>query len=300
MPTPSVMGGGFTYTLESVGGKWSWKIVSNTILSATQYFYVSDIYTPFGKLSDVDSPIPSDVVSAMWESLNQFIQQLSPTLSVTSSTTLNYTVSEGTGLSEFDGITFTNTGAVGSVMNVAITGSLPWLSASPSSVTGIQKNGVGSTKVRVNSNDLMSTNSPYVGYLSVQNLSNVSQTVPVSVNVNVLPRPTILLSNSRVTFTSNTLFQSHDGPQDLYISNMGPLTSVLNYKVSKAQNSSPWLKVTPTAGGALGSGIQETVTLSLVSQCLPIIPGEYTETLVFTSVNATNTPQVVVVNLIVT
>lgn len=300
MPSSYIIGGGFDYSINTSTGKWSWQVVSNTIQSASVYFYVSNIMTPFGKLTDVDIPIPYEVISAMNDTLNQFVQQLSPTLTLASNATVSLTVSEGTGVFSTAPCVVSNTGAMGSILNVGVSTDVPWLTASPASLTGIQKQQTGSSVGRVNSTDLLSSDSPYVGHLIFTNNANPSNAASVSVQVNVLPRPTIMVNTFNIVFTYNTQLQAVESPQMLTVTNIGPATSLLNYQINKIQNASPWLVINPISGGPLASNVQEGVLLSLNSLNLPRTSGTYTETLAVVSQNATNTPQLVHVTLVVT
>ena len=296
----SISGGGFYFELNSVGGKWSWKVVADNITNLGQLFYVSDIKSPFGPLYDVNSPIPGDVVLAMSDSLNTFKTQLSATLALVSSSSVTLTVSEGDTIYDAGLINFTNSGALGSFLSAAATSSQPWLSANPASILGINKNQVASTRVHVNPGIMISASSPYTGVVNLQNLDSPLSVIPVVFTVNVLPRPSILLDQSNVYFTYNISSNTLSGPIIIGISNDGPLTSILNGYISKVQNRSPWLNLTLNSFGPLDSGDSTSFTMSLNTSGITKIPGTYTETISVSSINATNSPALINVRLTVT
>ena len=299
MGNVGVSGGGFDFDLCSVGGRWKWKVIANNVVGAGQLFYVTDIWTPFGRLPDVDVPIPGDVVSAMAESLVQFQQQLAPLLALSGPSSFSVTVTEGDSTYEIGDATFTNVGAFGSFMNVTATPSAPWESVSPSFVSGIGKNQSSHVTIRVNPAVMLSSSSPYQGFVNLQDNRVPATVLPVQVNVTVLPRPSIAVSSATITLTFDLNTQAPGGAQALVVTNSGPLTSLLTYTLSKIQNVSPWLAFTPQGDGPIQSGATSSVTVSVVTSGVPRIAGTYTDTIKINSGNASNAPVLVVVNLIV-
>ena len=295
-----ISGGGFEFSLNSVGGLWKWKVTANNVANSGQYFYIDDVNTPFGPLDVVASPIPGDVIDAMSSSLNTFKTQLTPILFLTSPASVNFTVSEGDSINEIGLVTFTNTGALGSFLSVSATPSFSWLLASPTSILGVGKNEIRSTNVRVNPANLLASNSPYAGVVNLQDINNPLTVVPVTYSITVLPRPTIGSNITTINFTYNISTNAGSAPVVATISNTGPLTSILNVFLSKIQNNSPWLSFTPSTLGPLASGGSSTVTFTLVTNSVTKIPGTYTETISVSSVNATNTPLILTVNVVVT
>lgn len=294
-----ISGGGFYFSLLSVGGKWTWKVTTNNVVNSGQYYYIDDINSPFGPLNVVNSPIPGEVAHAMSESLNTFQQQLIPTLYLSSSNTLNITVTEGDPTTEVGLISFVNTGALGSFLSVGCTSSEDWTIVNPTSVLGLNKNQAGSTSVKIDPSDLLSVDSPYSSEVVLQNLSVPSNSSTVTVNVDVLPRPEITLSVSTIEFTYNISSNTTSGPIDVDVSNSGPLTSILECYLSKIQNNSPWLSYTPSSLGPIDSGDLETVTFSLIVSGIVKVAGTYTETISVYSNNASNSPAILTVKLVV-
>lgn len=295
-----VSGGGFSFDTNSIGGLWRWKVVANNTIGAEQTFFISDVETPFGALPDVDVPIPGDVIASMADTLSQFQQQLAPLLLLTSSPVMSITVTEGDLVTDVGPATFVNAGAFGSFMSVTATPGTPWMSSSPSSIVGIGKNEGGASNIRVNPKLLLSTASPYSGFLNIQDNRNVPTVVQVQVDVNVLPRPVIAVSAMTIVMNFDTNTQSSDGSRILTVQNSGPATSLLSFKVSKIQNSSPWLVVAPLEGGPIPSGETFDVLLSVNGNCVTLIPGIYSETLRVSSQNASNSQVLVTVTLVVT
>lgn len=294
-----ISGGGFDYEVNSVGGKWKWRVVANNIANSGQFYYVDAVNTPFGPLNVVASPIPSEVIDAMYSSLNTFKTQLTPQLFLVSPASVNFTVSEGDSINEIGLINFTNTGALGSFLSASATPSANWLLVNPTSVLGIGKNQAASTNVRVNPATLLSSNSPYAAVVNLQDLNNPLVVIPVTYSITVLPRPTIGTSSATVSFTYNIASNAGSAPVTINISNTGPLTSLLNAFLSKIQNNSPWLSFTPSSLGPLPSATSTPITFSLVTSGVTKITGTYTETISVSSVNATNSPLIITVNLVV-
>jgi len=295
-----ITGGGFYYSLISVGGKWTWKVITNNVVNSGQYYYVDDINSPFGPLSVVNSPIPADVVSSMADSLSVFQQQLLPNLYLASGSTLSITVTEGDPVTEVGLISFVNTGALGSFLSVGCSPSEIWTIINPTSVLGLNKNQAGSTSVKIDPSDLLSTDSPYSSVTTLSNLSVPLNSVSVTLNVEVLPRPELSLSVSTIEFTYNIASNTSSGPIDVDITNSGPLTSILECYLSKIQNRSPWLSFIPTSLGPVDSGDSETVTFTLSVSGITKISGTYTETVSVYSNNASNSPAILTIELIVT
>jgi hypothetical protein len=299
MAAMGVSGGGFEFELCSVGGRWVWKVVANNVAGAGQSFFVSDVRTPFGRLSDVDSPIPGDVVASMAESVVQFQQQLAPLLQLTGPSSFAVTVTEGDPTLDVGSTPFTNVGAFGSFMNVSATPGSPWLSASPSFFSGVGKNQSAQASLRVNPATLLASGSPYVGVVNLQDNRIPATVFPVQATITVLPRPAIAVDQATVTLTFSLSTQTDGGAQTVVVTNSGPATSLLTYALSKVQNTSSWLQYSPGGDGPVASGDTSSFVLSARSASVPRIAGTYTDTIKVSSVNASNNPVFVTVNLVV-
>lgn len=295
-----VSGGGFEFSICSVGGNWTWKVVVSNIKKYGQTASITDINTPFGKLYDVNSPIPSEVITAMYESMVEFRSQLDPMLQLVSPTHFIFTVTEGDPIANVGDIIFTNAGAFGSFMNVSASPGASWLIVNPPSVLGIGKNVQGRTNVQVNPATLLSANTPYITSVNLQDNSNTPTAVTVPVTINVLPKPQITTSINTVNLTYDLTSQIPGGPVTVTVTNSGPLTSILNFTLAKIQNISPWLLISPTYGGPLNSGDSSPILFSVIPSGVPQIAGLYSETVKVVSSNASNSPVLITVNLTVT
>lgn len=297
MANVGVSGGGFEFEVMSVGGRWRWKVTANNVIGAGQMFYVSDIQTPFGRLYEVDTPIPGVVVSSMADSLSQFQQQLTPLLQVIGSSTISSTVTEGDPITDIGIASFTNAGAFGSFMSVTASPDSPWISSIPSHIPGIGKNQIRQTSVRVNPGIMLSSASPYSGIVSLQD--DRGNVVSISIGVTVLPKPFISVNLSTIIFTFDLVTQVPSGTQTVIVTNSGPATSILKYSLSKIQNTSPWLVFSPSSGGPISSLDSSSFGLSLLTSSVPRIAGTYTDTIRVSSLNASNSPVNISVQLVV-
>jgi hypothetical protein len=290
------------FSLSSVGGTWSWTVRSNNVYGGSQLYQVDEILTPWGRLSDVESPIPADVVEAMAASISDLRGQLAPLLSLVQGvSSFNVTVTEGDSVSSAASVLVQNSGAFGSFMTATGTPSAPWLSVDPSSLSGVPRGGQGTFNVRVIPSTLLSNSSPYVGTVNLQDNRTPSTVIPLTFVVTVLPKPAISLSVTDVTFTfSLSTMTSGMSTGTVTVTNAGPPNSLLNFTVGKLNNCSPWLVVSPTSGGPLAVGGSSDLSLSLTTANVPGIPGVYTETVQVSSTTASNSPKTFTVQLVVT
>lgn len=295
----NVRGGGFKFDVCSTGGRWEWDVTASNVQNGGQFYQVENIRSPFGALANTDLPIPGEVITAMAESLASLQQQLQPRVSLTGPSGFNITVTEGDAVVGVGAIQFANVGAFGSFMTVSASPNSPWLSVDPPSVAGIDKNGSGQISVRADPRILLATASPYLGYVNVQDNASPPTLIPVPVNVTVLPRPAIGVSTNAVALAFYLSSGVPSGTASLVVTNTGPTSSSLSFTVAKVQNQSPWLSLAPASGSSLPSGGTVSMTLSLVSDSVPRLPGVYTEILRVASPNASNSPVEVTVTLTV-
>lgn len=294
-----VSGGGFSFSLKSIGGTWQWSVNLTNNRGTGQYFEVGNIQSPFGPLDVVASSIPGDVITAMADAIQTLQQQLYPQIYVPGPTIFSLTVTEGDVTVEAAIVSFQNSGAFGSFLTVTATPDSPWLSVTPTSVVGVDKNSSGQFKIYVKPSLMLATSSPYSGNVNLQDNRNPPTVIPVSFNVIVLPRPTISLNVTSITLSWYISTCTTFGPQTLRITNSGPIGSSLIFSVAKLQNISPWLTFSPVSAGPVPSSGFVDVAFSVVPASAPVIPGTYTETVRITSSTASNSPQDVTVNLIV-
>jgi hypothetical protein len=299
MSSTIVGGGSFDFSVPSTGGTWRWSVLANNIQGAGQFYSVTDILTPYGKIIDSAIPLPGNVVLSMAGSIEQVMQQLSAYLNVVGPSTFSITVTEGGPQVIIGSSQIQNSGAIGSFLTALASSDSPWLTATPAAISGLGRGQSGLFTLKVNPGILSATDSPYVGHVNLQNSQNPAITNPLTVSVIVLPRPFILASPSVINLTFYLITESSNGAEQLVITNDGPVTSTLDFTTAKLQNNSPWLAVTPTTGGPLNSGDYAVITLSLINSNVPRIPGTYTDILRINSYTASNNPVDIPVNLTV-
>lgn len=298
----NVSGSSASFSRSSVGGTWSWTVRSNNVYGGSQLYQVDEIMTPWGRLSDAESPIPADVVEAMATSIADLRGQLAPLLSLVQGvSSFNVTVTEGDAASDAASVLIQNSGAFGSFMTATGTPSVPWLSVDPSAVSGVPRGGQNTFNVRVLPSTLLANLSPYSGVVNLQDNRIPSTVVPLSFVVTVLPKPAITLSVVDVTFSFSLMtMTSSSTAGTVTVANAGPPNSLLSFTVGKVNNCSPWLVVSPTSGGPLSTGGSTDVSLTLVPANVPGIPGTYTEVIQISSTTASNSPKTFTVQLVVT
>src|SRR5574343_1684211 len=139
---PTVISGGFSFNFSSTGGTWSWTVQANNQIDVGQNYQFVNIMTPWGPLVNTQIPIPSDVITAMSDSLISFQLQLAPLLALVlpSKTLYSVVVTEGDHDITFDSISLQNIGAFGSFMSVTATPNASWLTVSPTLVQNLAKN----------------------------------------------------------------------------------------------------------------------------------------------------------------
>ena len=290
--------GRFGFTQTSVDGVWSWSVVVQNMTYVGQYFYVSDITTPFGTIDVVDSPIPSDVIIAMHESLSAVSDQLVPSITLSSAPIVSTAV-EGDQTSIIGSVVITNSGALGSMLSVSASVSVPWLSTTPVLVTGVGVGQTASFSVVADPSDLIPANSPYSGVITIQDVSRPLSHVDVNVTLNVLPAPIISALPASIELTYD-LSDCSPGPDVvLTVENSGPALSIMSFSIAKVLDRSPWLSISPISGGPIDSGDSLPVTMSVIEHLVPQTVGIYSDTLVITSQTATNSPFYVPVTLTV-
>ncbi len=298
----SVAQGGFRFSKISVGGTWFWTVTADNVQGAAQQYFVRDIQTPFGRLTDgIDVPIPGDVVADMAGSVSQFQQQLAPLIVLVSGqpTVLNATVTQGDPASLVGTINFLNAGAFGSFMTASATPTVAWLSASPTTVPGIGQNQNGQFNIILDPTILTASSTPYTGVMNLQDNRSTPTMIPITVNVTVLPQPIITANTSSIGLSWTLMTGANSGSQQLIVTNTGPAPSTLGFTAAKVQNGSPWLTFSPTSSSGITSGNAAVITFSIVPTGVPQIAGVYFETILLSSPNAQNSPVSIQVQLTV-
>jgi hypothetical protein len=285
----TVSGSAFEFSLESTGGLWRWKVVSQNVSGAGVSYEVSCIDTPWGPLYQTAIPVPADVIQAMAQGIVEVQQQLSPLLALLNPSQVSFVVviTEGDPNLVVADVPFFNAGAFGSSLTATATPSAAWLRADPGQVAGLGKNDQGEFTVTLFTGSLAANASPYLAAVNLQDNRVPSTLIPLTFSVSVLPRPVISLDQMDLSFTWYQSTSSGDGPFTVNVSNSGPPSSSMDW-VAALLNASRWLSFTPTSGGPLASSASQAVSLSLNPSCIPSTPGTYADKLRFSSPNASN------------
>ncbi len=297
----SVSGSSFEFSLESTGGLWRWMVTSRNTPGIGVYYEVSGVDTPWGPLYQTAIPIPADVITEMASTILQIQQQLAPLLVLDnpSSTSFVVIITEGDPNLSVASIPFFNGGAFGSSMTVTATPGAPWLRSEPGQRANLGKNEPSNFAITLLTGSLLSTNSPYLGVVNLQDNRIPSTLIPIAFSITVLPRPSIVTSVSTAAFTWYQSTSTGTGPVTVGVGNSGGPSSILYWSAAKLTGPSLWFGFTPASGGPLASGDSEPVQLSLSPANIPSLPGLYKEKLRFSSPNSLNGPLDVEVSLTV-
>lgn len=283
------VGGGFTFSLGSVGGTWRWTVSSSNLQGPGQLYQVQDILTPYGPMNVAMIPLPSDVVQSMAQSIIDVQNQVKARLVLVSSqTSFSTSVTEGDPRKNVGVVQIRNDGGFGSFLSVVATPSVPWLSVLTPEINGIARGDIATFNIDLVPDILVAAQSPYSGTVRIQDAADPSSYIIATVSVVVIPRPAIGVSTQDVIFEWSVLTQT-PSTQYVVITNGGPGTSSLDFSIRKTTNVQ-WLSVSPESGGPLAAGSNCTITFSIVSQHVPLGLGSYTEIVSVYSSNASNSP----------
>lgn len=286
----SVQGGGFDFSIPSVGGTWSWRVRAVNVQGAGQSYELVDINTPYGPLVQTMIPLPGDVVLGMADSLSQLQQQLAPLLALLdpSQTSFSAIIVEGQPNLEIASFLVLNAGSFGSFMTVTATPSAPWLKVEPPSMAGLERNEQGTFSVVLLTGSLLESASPYLATVRLQDNRVPATVIDLSFTVTVLPRPVVAVSPLVVNFTHYLSTSSSTGPVTVTVQNAGPANSSLTWSMARVHNTSPWLAFSPSSGGPLASGATQDSVFSVVPSGLPTVPGTYSDQVRVSSPTASN------------
>jgi len=201
-----------------------------------------------------------------------------PTISL-SPTTFAFSGTEGGSNPLSKTLSITNTGA--GTLNWTATKSSAWLGLSPASGTGN-----ATVSVSVNLGSLVAGTYVDTIVVSEPNATNNPQKAVVTLTVAPPPKPTILLSPTSFTFNA-TEGQGNPPIKTMAIANSGAGT--LNWTATK---SAAWLTLSKMSG--TGNTV-DTLSVNIAG----LAPATYVDTIVVSDPNATNSPQMAVVTLIV-
>lgn len=295
-----VSGIGFSFQVESVGGTWRWIVVSNHIPGYGSLYQVKDIITPYGILQQTLIPIPDTVIDAISDSINSIKQQFAPQMIILNPSPLILvgSATEGDALKELGEINVQNNGAYGSFMNVTAIASAPWLVIDPTYINDLSKGESGKFKIYANPANLDSGISPYLATITIQDNRVPATVSTASIVFTVNPRPVITVDALSLSFNYYRNTQTSTSALQLAVSNSGPINSILEASIAKAQNQA-WWTFSPASVGPLSSGSNQTVAVSILNQNVPLNQGTYTDKLLVSSNNASNGPVEVSISLTV-
>jgi hypothetical protein len=265
----------FEVTLNT--GRWRWTTrvdVSQSVVT-TQ---IRDIISPYGILRD-SIPIPGEVAQAMADSITEVQQAYTPSI-LLGTTSLNFVLDEGRGVSEAQPVLVTNNGILGSLLSATVTSSSPYVFPLPANVVGLVANASGTFDVSADSTNLLALGSPYSAVLTVQSGEAPNSPQAIAITVTVRPKATISPSPTSLTFTVAAPLSGPFPPvpsQQISLSNSGLSQSVLNYQIKKLVGV-PWLVSFAPVYGSINGGSMQPITV-VVAPTPGMFPGTYTETL---------------------
>ena len=287
--TSTVSGGGFSFSLNSISGAWKWTVSAANLQGPGPLYQVQDISTPYGPLTVVAVPLPADVVQAMAQSIVDVQEQVKPRMTLVSpKTSFSVGITEGDPRRSVGSAQVRNDGGFGSFLSAVATPDVPWLTVLVPEITGLARGDVASFSFDLVSDNLLATQSPFVGHIRIQDASDSSSFILVTVTVLVLPRPAIGVSTQNVSFVWSVSVPSLVS-QTIMVTNNGPGTSNLSFSTMKLTHA-PWLAVSPESGGPLPAGNSAPVTLAIVGHSVPPELGDHVETVRVYSQNASNSP----------
>lgn len=264
----------------TVAGVWRWTTRMD-VSGASPTFQIRDIITPWGLLRDT-VPIPGDIVLKMAESINELMGAYAPGIIVGPPSSLTFEVDEGWGFSQAQGVGVGNSGAYGSILNVSLASSAPYMIASPPMMGGIALGETSTFDVMIDSTDLKAADSPLAGTIMIQDprATNDPQVLPVAIVVR--PKAHIELGSVLLEFhaTHPAWGEPYDPiPAQIFqLSNDGLAASVLNYQIQKLTGLSQWLATFSPPMGLLAGGASQNITV-LVQPPDDTSTGTYEETL---------------------
>lgn len=198
-------------------------------------------------------------------------------------------------------IAVTNDGNFGSLLFFLATVDEDWVSLVPTQAGGL-RSGV-STDISVSPlTGLTNPDGPltvgaHSATITLTDTEADDSPITMTVDVTIIPKGEITLDVSTLSFTAS-VGGANPVDQTFDTENTGPALSLLNYTVDVAEASATWLTVLPTSGGPLAPGPLDTITVSV--DVTGLVIGTYLATIRVTDPTAENSPQSIVVDLVVT
>ena len=253
----------------TAAGVWRWTTRMD-VSGASPTYTIHSIITPWGLFRD-SLPIPGDIMLKMASSITELMNAYSPSIILGPPSTLLFEVDEGWGFTPAQKVLLSNGGTFGSLLNVSLATSAPYLVANPPNVGGIAMSSTGSFEVTVDSTDLKAINSPIAGTVIIQDprANNTPQVLPVAIVVR--PKAIIDLSAALLEFHVVAPLSGQDYPvipiQGFQLRNTGPGTSVLDYQIQRLTGCSPWLAAFSPPVGTVSGLLQQFITVLVQPPC---------------------------------
>lgn len=276
---PNLQTQDYQFKSQTLQGTWRWTTRVDVAQPSPAYS-VRDVTSPWGLLRD-SIPIPGEIIQAMAESIVELKNAFAPSILLGPPSTVTFTLDEGRGFGEAVTVAITNGGVFGSLLNVTMTSSAPYLRMTPANLGNLAFNESGSFELMADSSNLLSIESPYVGTVMIQDGSATNNPQVLPVTVVVRPKAMISLSPATLMFYAT---KPGSGPfsavpsQQFTVQNTGPVGSNLNFQVQKLVGQSDWLvSFAPSTGSLAASATQAVTVVVQPPESLPL--GTFTETL---------------------
>jgi len=258
---------------------WRWTTSVN-VSGASPVYTVKDVVSPWGILRD-SVPIPGDIIVKMAETIAELQVAYAPSIVAGPPSSLTFEVDEGWGYTTAQQVTVSNGGVFGSLLNVSLSTSASFITASPATLGGIASNASAQFDVTVDSTSLLASSSPVSGTITIQDprAPNTPQVIPVTIVVR--PKAHIALSTTLLEFHATRPLTGSFAPvptQGFQIQNTGLAASLLDYQIQKLTGLSPWLAAFAPPIGQIPGTSQQLVTV-LVQPPDGLALGTYEETL---------------------
>jgi hypothetical protein len=284
------------YRFQSFATEGTYTFIIRRADSATRpEFSVESVTNPNGELvSSYPASVQADIVTAMAAIQALFVASFDVT--PVPPGPLSYTaVFEGPNPDPQD-VTVTNDGTLGSLLSWVASATEAWVSLVPGNEGGLRVGQSAVISVAPVTGELIV--GAHAATVTIEDDEADDSPITMTVNVTVLPKAEIALSETDLSFTA-PVGGPNPADQTFDVENVGPGTSLLNYTVDVAEVDATWLTVLPTSGGPLGPGPLDTITVSVDVTGLTAA-GTYLATIRVTDPTSENSPQGINVELVVT
>jgi len=279
----------FTFESETTAGEYTF-IVRVDWSPTVPTYSVVDVTDPFGeRVASYPDQVATDIQTAITELKTHY----DPTFDLDLATLTFQAVYEGPS-PDAQIVTVGNVGAFGSLLSWDATSDVDWAQTLPTSDGGEKKNAETEVSVYVSTSELPVGDSVATISFTDAAATNTPQTVVATVTI--LPQAEIDTDRATMSFTG-TVGGADPADQTLVVENTGPVDSLLNFTAGVIEVAATWLSVVPSSGGPLASAATENLTVAV--DLTGLVAGTYTGTIRIIDETASNSPQTVVVTLVV-